>query len=76
MTRSDPQVTPDADELATANWFKSRMSSATQGCVEVAHLSNGTVLRDSKDPDGGYLFFTPHEWDCFLDGANKGEFKR
>jgi hypothetical protein len=22
------------------------------------------------------LFFTQHEWDCFLDGAEKGEFRQ
>lgn len=77
MTRSDRQdSTPDAAELATAAWFKSAMSSATQGCVEVAHLSNGTAVRDSKNLEAGHLFFTPHEWECFLDGAQKGEFHR
>lgn len=73
---SSEDIIPDASELKTANWFKSSMSSATQGCVEVAHLSNGTAVRDSKNPERGYLFFTPHEWESFLDGAEKGGFQR
>jgi hypothetical protein len=31
-------------------------------------------VRDSKNPDSGVLLYTPHEWDCFLDGARRGEF--
>ncbi|MGW9347883.1 protein of unknown function [Nocardiopsis flavescens] len=66
-------VVPD---LSDARWFKARASETAQGCVEVAHLEEGTVVRDSKDPQAGVLFFTPNEWECFLDGAHKGEFAR
>lgn len=68
MTRS-----PD---LADARWFKATASEGSKGCVEVAHLAEGTAVRDSKNPDAPALFFTPHEWACFLDGATKGEFAR
>jgi hypothetical protein len=45
------------------------------GCVEVAtNLPDVVAVRDSKDPEGPALIFTPHEWRCFLDGATKGEF--
>jgi Domain of unknown function (DUF397) len=32
------------------------------------------AIRDSKDPKGAVLRYTPEEWDAFLDGAKKGEF--
>ncbi len=34
------------------------------------------ALRDSKNPDGPVLLFTAFEWECFLDGVDKGEFRR
>jgi hypothetical protein len=57
------------------NWRKATASNGSQGCVEVADLANGGVaLRDSKSPNGPYLYFDAHEWDCFIDGVSKGEF--
>jgi hypothetical protein len=42
-------------------------------CVEVAELGDGAVgVRDSKDPRGGVLRFTPEEWKKFLDGVGHG----
>lgn len=47
----------------------------TFNCVEVAtNLSEIVALRDSKDPDGPILTFTPDEWDAFLRGAKAGRF--
>lgn len=43
-------------------------------CVEVANLGNAVAVRDSKDPDGPALIFTPGEWAAFLQGAKAGEF--
>ncbi|GAA3735826.1 DUF397 domain-containing protein [Salinactinospora qingdaonensis] len=63
-------------DLATAHWFKATASNSGHGCVEVAHVAGGTAVRDSKNPDGSVLFFTPHEWECFVDGVGKGEFHR
>ncbi|MEU2101357.1 DUF397 domain-containing protein [Nocardia sp. NPDC019255] len=65
-------------DLAGAKWFKSRHSSGGSGeCVEVAHLDGGMVgVRDSKNPTGPALIFTPTEWDTFTAGVVDGEFKR
>jgi hypothetical protein len=32
------------------------------------------LMRVSDDPEGRVLVFDRHEWECFLDGARKGEF--
>ncbi|QIS22928.1 DUF397 domain-containing protein [Nocardia terpenica] len=64
-------------DLSEARWFKSSRSSSTRECVEIAHLNGGTVgVRDSKNPTGPALVFTPSEWDAFTGGMQDGEFDR
>jgi hypothetical protein len=64
-------------DLDGANWVKSSRSGAAGHCVEVAFLeNNGVGVRDSKDPSGPALVFTPAEWDAFMGGAKDGEFDR
>ncbi|MFR9794911.1 DUF397 domain-containing protein [Streptomyces sp. MS06] len=58
-----------------ARWVKSRYSNAEGNCVEVAALAEGGVaLRNSRDPDGPALVYTPAEVAAFLAGAKDGEF--
>lgn len=58
-----------------SHWFKSSLSFAHGDCVEAAHLSDGCIgVRDSKDPAGPMLRFTPSEWTAFLGGVRNGEF--
>jgi hypothetical protein len=60
--------------LGDLRWRKAR-KSASGGCVEVAPAPAGMVaVRDSKDPGGPVLLYTPVEWDAFLDGVKRGEF--
>ena len=64
-------------DLSRAEWFKSSRSQGGNDCVEAAHLDNGHVgVRDSKNPTGPALIFTPGEWDTFLAGTKDGEFDR
>ncbi|WP_329405840.1 DUF397 domain-containing protein [Nocardia vinacea] len=64
-------------ELPKVNWFKSSHSSGQTECVEVAWLAAGSVgVRDSKNPTGPALTFTPGEWDAFTAGVTDGEFNR
>jgi hypothetical protein len=54
-------------------WRKSS-KSASNGCVEVAHVTGKVAVRDSKNREGPILLFTPIEWDAFLSGVRSGEF--
>ncbi len=64
------------DELAGAEWIKSSRSGDNGNCVEVAFLGEGRVaLRDSKDPHGPVLRFTPGEWSAFVEGVADGELR-
>jgi hypothetical protein len=58
-------------ELIGARWRKSSRSSGNGGaCVEVADNLPGVVgVRDSKDPTGPALTFTPESWRTFVTGV-------
>jgi hypothetical protein len=63
-------------DLSQAVWRRSARSDGTGQSVEVATgLADGYVaVRDSSDPDGPALIFTPAEWEAFVGGAQDGEF--
>jgi hypothetical protein len=62
-------------EFSNPAWRKSTRSDQN-GCVEVAFVGNGNVaVRDSKDPHGPMLQFTPHEWAAFIRGVRDGELR-
>ncbi|MCG8927557.1 DUF397 domain-containing protein [Lentzea sp. CC55] len=56
------------------NWKKSSFSEGGNACVEVAMVSTGVLVRDSKNPSGPELWFTSLEWIAFLYGVMAGEF--
>ncbi|OQD53191.1 DUF397 domain-containing protein [Streptomyces phaeoluteigriseus] len=58
-----------------ARWIKSSHSNAEGNCVEVAVLDGGGVaMRNSRDPEGPALIYTPAEVAAFVAGAKGGEF--
>ncbi|MGY1945697.1 DUF397 domain-containing protein [Nocardia asiatica] len=64
-------------DFSNARWFKSSRSQSGKECVEVAFPGGGMVgVRDSKNPAGPALVFTPDGWDAFTAGIADGECKR
>ena len=50
----------------TTPWRKSSYSNSQANCVEVARTGSGKVaVRDSRNPGGGALSFSPDEWQAF-----------
>jgi len=63
-----------APEQTAAVWRTSSRSNGQGQCVQVARLDQAVAVRDSKDPAGPVLTFTPTEWAAFIAGAKDGEF--
>jgi hypothetical protein len=56
------------------SFYKSTYSNDSGACVEVCRTDDGVMVRDSKDPNGAVLTFTPDEWTAFINGAKHHEF--
>jgi Domain of unknown function (DUF397) len=59
-------------DLTGTKWRKSSYSGGNGACVEVADLPEGIAVRDSKDPAGPKLIFTPGDWQAFVSAVVKG----
>ncbi|WP_280271107.1 DUF397 domain-containing protein [Nocardia wallacei] len=66
----------DSVDLSQAHWRKSSYSGGGKECVEVAFVNGVVGVRDSKNPTGPALIFTPGEWEAFTAGVQDGEFTR
>jgi len=55
-----------------AEWRKSSRSSGDGQCVEVADMPEAVAVRDSKDPVGPKLIFTPADWRAFVSTVAEG----
>lgn len=55
-------------DMTSVAWRKSSYSGPDGGnCIQVAGLPGTIAVRDSKDPDGPALLFTPAEWAAFTE---------
>lgn len=70
------KITLSDAERANLAWIKAQASTHNGQCVEIASAAGNIAMRDSKDPDGPILVYTPGEFRAFLDGARNGEFDR
>ncbi|MGH3185136.1 MAG: DUF397 domain-containing protein [Streptosporangiaceae bacterium] len=69
-------------DLSGATWHKSSYSGGNGGqCVEVAAIAGRDsepgglcAIRDSKDPGGVVLAFSPGQWREFAAGIKAGRF--
>ncbi|MBM4795065.1 DUF397 domain-containing protein [Streptomyces sioyaensis] len=58
---------PSGGNSSALAWIKSSYSSSDgPECVEVATTPDTILIRDSKNPDGPRLTFTPTTWADFL----------
>jgi hypothetical protein len=66
------------DGNSSPDWIKSSLSMHNGNCVEISGLTEDIIrIRDSKNPRGAVLSFTPaEEWDAFIGGVHLGEFDR
>ncbi|GAA4218167.1 DUF397 domain-containing protein [Actinocatenispora rupis] len=61
-------------ELAGAAWRKSTRSGGGNNCVEVAFVSAGVGVRDSKNRLGTAFVFGGDAWTSFLGDVREGRF--
>jgi hypothetical protein len=60
--------------LVEVKWRRSSHSTAANNCLEAGLTGSGQLaVRDSKDPQGPALLFTPESWNGFVDSIRSGE---
>ncbi len=65
----------DDPAVSRVQWRKASNSSSNGGnCVEVALVGDAVAVRDSKNPDGPKLAFTPGDWKAFTAELKAGGF--
>lgn len=55
------------------SWHRSATCTGSS-CVEVSRHPDGVAVRDSKDPERGYLVYSREEWAAFVAAIKAGEF--
>ncbi|MFC8360189.1 DUF397 domain-containing protein [Streptomyces griseorubiginosus] len=65
-----PRHVPSSTDLRDVRWLRSSYSTGANNCVETARPSAGLwagllAVRDSKNPDGPALLFSPESWAGF-----------
>ena len=65
-----PRNVPSSMELSGVRWLRSSYSTGANNCVEAARPRSGPLsgllaVRDSKDPAGPALLFSPESWAGF-----------
>ncbi|HEY5836491.1 DUF397 domain-containing protein [Streptomyces sp.] len=60
---------------STPAWLKSSRSTGNGACVEVKSPAvESVVVRDSKDPYGPVLTFSPDAWSAFVADVDRGTY--
>lgn len=63
-----------AAQLGKEGWRKPWSGGNGGSCVEALRLMDGRVaLRQSTDPEGPALIYSPHEIQTFIEGVKSGE---
>ncbi|MFF6786173.1 DUF397 domain-containing protein [Streptomyces sp. NPDC012510] len=62
-----------ARELGSEGWHKPWSGGNGGNCLEAMKLDDGRIaVRQSTDPDGPALIYTPDEMNAFIQGAKAG----
>ncbi|MEU6575696.1 DUF397 domain-containing protein [Streptomyces sp. NPDC046805] len=66
-----PRNVPTSTDLHGVRWLRSSYSTGANNCVETARPRRGPwtgllAVRDSKDPAGPALLFSPRSWTEFV----------
>ncbi|MEV8123348.1 DUF397 domain-containing protein [Streptomyces sp. NPDC085944] len=69
-----PRNIPVSTDLPGVRWLRSSYSTGANNCVETARPSVGPragllAVRDSKNPAGPALLFSPGSWTAFTAGV-------
>jgi Domain of unknown function (DUF397) len=51
---------------STLTWRKSKASVGANDCVEMTSTQRSVLVRDSRDPAGAVLEFSPGQWSGFM----------
>ncbi|AXL87360.1 DUF397 domain-containing protein [Streptomyces sp. CB09001] len=73
----DPRNIPVSTDMTGVRWLRSSYSTGANNCVETARPSAGPragllAVRDSKNPAGPALLFSPGSWTAFTAGVGRG----
>ena len=71
-----PRIAPSSTDLRGVRWLRSSHSTGANNCVETARPVSGPwagllAVRDSKDPAGPALLFSPGSWAHFTAAAHR-----
>ena len=55
----------DTTHPSRTRWRKPARSGSNGNCVEIAATGTAIAVRDSRDPHGPRLAFTPGQWRAF-----------
>ncbi|GAA1510899.1 DUF397 domain-containing protein [Streptomyces albidochromogenes] len=63
-----------ANDLPAEGWYKPWSGGNGGNCIEAMKLADGRVaVRQSADPEGPALIYTPGEIAAFIQGAKAGQ---
>ncbi|HYZ09444.1 MAG TPA: DUF397 domain-containing protein [Pseudonocardiaceae bacterium] len=74
MVVDDKAGIRDTIDLSGAQWQRGSQAAGEGDHLEIAFVEGHIAMRNSADPDGPVLLFTPAEWEAFVLGARDGEF--
>jgi hypothetical protein len=63
-------------EVRDLQWRKARRSAGNGACVEVAPVNGQIAIRDSKNPDGSWLQYSPRSWQAFVAAIKANNFSK